>query len=1021
MKEITILHLSDLHISKFNKNKKNKLISELIDDCKKNISEQVDFIFFTGDLVQAGTLEDFNCAIDVIDKLLSSFSIGSDKFIYIPGNHEVNVSSIKSYYFTGLQQENNKNSWNNYVFENDKDLCHQMSEYNSFKYSTNFNNNIVVNKIFNINNCKVGITAINSAWFSKGKTTDDRDRLFIPPQKIKDCYSDLENCEFKIAMLHHPYSFLSDEYVYDIERELGKYDLVISGHIHDDNIKTITSIPGNTALFITGNELNIDTSNGYAIYKISLINQTILVNMRKYYKKREVFDQNNEIYEKGTYLYEINSVPKEDKQLYELFINTKDRFTEGLDNLMITNVLDTKLNNSFSSSFILPKLTIPNVDNEYETNRSEISFNDLFNEKYKKIILTGKKEVGKTVLANYIALYYYKYFVDFKKIPVVINGNYYQNNSSRGLINIIKETINNYTNDDYSITNNKIKTFIENKSLILILDDFPKDNNKIYEELDKLKLDKIFIFLEENITTVPYLQTKVIFSKLKGDSNVLNVRIEEFTKNQIRKYSKLLLDGTDYNADELCSKTVSLFNEMSLPKTPFAVSLFISICSINSDFEPTNKSKIIEKLIEILLEKISPNDIYLKTYGFESKCSFLASLAYNMHSKNQYYYTINEFTDFVVNYHNEKMFPLEDTKFNELFFEKNILIKKNNKVMFRFKCFINYFLALHFSKYHEGIIELANSDKYYNYGGLFEYYSGINKGVIELASAISSKLDSLIYEVPNLNEILNLTYLQTELLEGLTEENVENIVPLDEEEKDELTDIVIDSEYDPTKIDTSKEKIKTEQLLYAMDILGSIVRNSEDFSGNDKIKYLKQFMKGSVFLTIKIVESLKEMLLAYKEELNVKDHNPEDYNEKFFEKILDMMKLTIPLIVQELILESVGTRKLKSVIENIINTFDEINSYEFLNYICLYADLRIENWEKLFIEFLEKNNNYIMQSLILIKCFKYLELNYFNDDLKKCKKVLMRIYELKGCDKHKANNLIDNNIRSITLKNSSSD
>ena len=134
-----------------------------------------------------------------------------------------------------------------------------------------------------------------------------------------------------------------------------------------------------------------------------------------------------------------------------------------------------------------------------------------------------------------------------------------------------------------------------------------------------------------------------------------------------------------------------------------------------------------------------------------------------------------------------------------------------------------------------------------------------------------------------------------------------------------------------------------------------------------------------------------------------------------FDGFNDVVKLTTPLVVQEFILETVGTRKLKTVIEQIINDNCKIDLFEYFNYICLYSDLRIENWEKLFIKFINQNKNYNFYSLIILKCFGYLRMDYFNDNSKSCKEVLMKIYELHGYSKNKANNIANDEIKKITF------
>lgn len=1020
MKNINILHLSDLHIQNKNKKFKKEILEKLVYDCSIKLNRTIDLIIFTGDLVSGGNKENFDIAKQTIEYLLNAFSLEKDKFIYIPGNHEVDTSAIKSYYFTGLQSENDKNKWNRYDFKKDTDLNHQLKEYINFEYSINFNNDIITNLFYNINDVKIGITTINSAWFSKGDTKEDRDRILIPPKKIKDAFLELKNVDLKIAIMHHPYRMLSFDYIDDLEIELGEYDIVLSGHNHESYIKGIQNYCGNKAIHITGSQIGDSNDNGYGIYTVSIMNQLLDVILRKYYPKRNTFDSNNDLLENGLAQYNISTISKQDKMLYELYINTKNHFINGLDQLMITYVIDSNINTSFGSSFIAPKLTTNKEDKIYESERQQISIEELFNKQYEKIIITGKKEVGKTVLANYIAYRYYTNFHELKKIPVIINVNENHINSLNTLVNSIHKSVNLYTNDDCSISKSVIKQLFNEDKIVLIFDDFSDKNIELVSLIEELKCSKIYIFMEDSLINLNFTQKLDIVKQLKENSSLLSVKIEEFSKNQIRKFSSNLLKGTTCNIDDLCTKTVQLFNQMSIPKTPFAVSLFISICSINSDFEPTNKAKIIEKLIEILLEKLSPQDIYLKSYGFDSKCAFLASLAYDMYIHNQYYYTTNEFMEFVVSYHKEKMFDMDETKFESLFFEKNILIKKNNLVMFRFKCLINYFLALYFSKNSGKILELAKSEKYYNFEDLFDYYSGINKDEIGLAEIISNKLQSLMNDIPDLNELLDLSEIHAQLIDKLNEDNVESIVPLCDEEKDQITDVKIESDYDPKQIDNTNDKNIFDNLFCTMQILGYIIKNSEDFKGEDKIKFTKQFIKGSVFLIATIIKSFRDFLFNITEKIkssSINDNNKKMELENSIKNINNFIKISMPIAVQSFILESVGTRKLKNVIELIISNKDYDSSYELLNYVSLYADLRIDGWDRYFINIVEENSNYYLRTIIMCKCFGYISFNYFHDDTSKCKNILTKIYNLRGISKNNANNIINDTIKKITIKN----
>ena len=94
MANISYLHLSDLHIG-------DKYQKGLISQTKKILFEDIDFIltkiktldvvFFTGDLVQKGTEEEFTLLEDFLKELWELFKkCGQNPYLLcVPGNHDL--------------------------------------------------------------------------------------------------------------------------------------------------------------------------------------------------------------------------------------------------------------------------------------------------------------------------------------------------------------------------------------------------------------------------------------------------------------------------------------------------------------------------------------------------------------------------------------------------------------------------------------------------------------------------------------------------------------------------------------------------------------------------------------------------------------------------------------------------------------------------------------------------------------------------------------------------------------------
>lgn len=103
MKSLNIMHISDAHIQKKNELEIKEVVDKLISDALKVQNEnsfKIDLVCFTGDLIQRGDnalkdekqLEIANTIL--IEPLLHGLNLTKDKFLLVPGNHEVDISRI---------------------------------------------------------------------------------------------------------------------------------------------------------------------------------------------------------------------------------------------------------------------------------------------------------------------------------------------------------------------------------------------------------------------------------------------------------------------------------------------------------------------------------------------------------------------------------------------------------------------------------------------------------------------------------------------------------------------------------------------------------------------------------------------------------------------------------------------------------------------------------------------------------------------------------------------------------------
>ena len=117
MKKLGILHISDIHINKSSCSIINEILEKLVKDInkvKKEYNINIDLICFTGDLIASGAQaiegeKQLTLAEEhFIAPLIKALNLSNDRFILVPGNHEVNKNCIIKMTEKGLSNISSK-------------------------------------------------------------------------------------------------------------------------------------------------------------------------------------------------------------------------------------------------------------------------------------------------------------------------------------------------------------------------------------------------------------------------------------------------------------------------------------------------------------------------------------------------------------------------------------------------------------------------------------------------------------------------------------------------------------------------------------------------------------------------------------------------------------------------------------------------------------------------------------------------------------------------------------------------
>ncbi|MCP4157088.1 MAG: hypothetical protein GY757_55770 [bacterium] len=302
MSEINILQLSDLHLNSNKTNDPQVVLDALWQDLDN--FDKIDFIVFTGDLVQGGdSKESFDEAYRIfIEPLLEKTGVPKENFFLVPGNHEVELQSVDEIVEVGLKHMLiDRDSVNKVIdgeIKNGFKHIERFDHYYAFKTKVIGSGHTVnINKLYSThkvekNNTTIGIACLNSAWRAAGKGSDhDIGKLIIGERQIREALKEIKGCDIKIALNHHPISWLTEDDQIQAQKILFKeFDFLFCGHLHAANLQAIQAFKERVVV-VQGGSLfkGLDHHNGYSVLTLEPSKAEATLKLRTYFDERYEF------------------------------------------------------------------------------------------------------------------------------------------------------------------------------------------------------------------------------------------------------------------------------------------------------------------------------------------------------------------------------------------------------------------------------------------------------------------------------------------------------------------------------------------------------------------------------------------------------------------------------------------------------------------------------------------------------------------------------------------------------------
>lgn len=1022
MRTLNILHISDAHIQKKDEEEIKEIVEKLIEDVIKVQNQEeikIDLICFTGDLIQRGdkAANDENqwslAQSILVEPLLKQLGLTKNEYIMVPGNHEVDITKILRVTEKGLMVNSLEDINNNMSDMHESYLDRLAYFYNNIKSD---HKDIIIDKIGyafikNIKNMRIGIACIDSAWRSSGKGKIERDILYVGEKQVRDLYKHIKDADIKICLMHHTTDWLS---IYErnlIEQQLNKFDIVLCGHVHENDTKVIIRNEMNTVYSIAGKLYPIDFSlgkrvdgyNGYSILNINLDESLCTIFLRLYYaKERQEFDAAIELNAKGKVVYPLNENFEDIKMEYGIIKGIESFYLKMSETLSLINEIDSVSPINICSVYIDPILS---DRSEYEKIDIEkvnyINFKEIISEE-KNYIIIGKKESGKTTILQNIGLEYVHNHANKRIIPIYIDM---RSLPKKGdvIIKSIVHFISDYSMNSTKISKEKIEELINNGKCIFLIDNVDINNdyqtNILNTFLRSHNNNKYILTVQEQ-----FFQALDIKKIPDYGANFEKVFIGSLRKNQVRELVTKWLTDKKYTKDigKVVEKINNYCNKINLAKTPFNISIFLVLWDFNRNFVPQNEAYVMDNYLEIVLEKLSINEGNRSTYAYPIKQDFMSKVAFSMFEKNQYYFTQTEFKNFVDEYHMIKGYKVEDTKFDTLFFEKNILCYSGDYIFFSHTSVLEYYLALYAKNNKQFLDYMTKKGNRTNFQNEICFYSGLTpdcKNLLdEMAKTIKDEISKDINTIDKLNniEIISDFKLNKEELYQKVYENRPT-----QDEIDELCDYPV-QEIEPLNLDKKRGSESyeddTEDFLSLIQMYGSVLKNAELLDNTDKIHHLENYMCAMNIILVKLLEIAK---ISYNDfnidelfEITKKDNllTPEEL-ETAKTQAYDIFQIAFPMGIQQFISENVGTPKLELAIDKLMENKQD-KPFEKFMLIFLKCDLGIGNIKSNLSSYIRQESSPSILKIIQIKLIYYIHMRFVGVDKKTEEELLDLIFEI---------------------------
>lgn len=292
---------------------------------------------------------------------------------------------------------------------------------------------------------------------------------------------------------------------------------------------------------------------------------------------------------------------------------------------------------------------------------------------------------------------------------------------------------------------------------------------------------------------------------------------------------------------------------------------------------------------------------------------------------------------------------------------------------------IEYYIAKKANESPEFLSFILENRNYLNYQNEILYYAGMRRKDMQLLGCLQKDLYGYLEAHQEKLSLLNdydigidIAVPDEEFAARIEEGRLSQV------ESDRISDSPDISEKKlPEKIDKSVDYSETEAFVDTLILYGGCIKNLELLDFEVRQTAFNNFLLGLRIL-LAIMKDFSERFFS---EILSSDENL-NTNEKTKINALanDFLRIALPLSIQNIALDAIGTVKLKKVFEE---TYNNSSPDDFDMFFCIFTmcDLRLPNIQSTLTEYIKRTKNTSLLKIIFFKLLYYYQFRYYGTTL----------------------------------------